>query len=435
MNRSLSANSLKCINIYFQVHQPRRLAKFQLSDIGTGISPFDDKLNAAIIKRIAEECYLPANRLLLTLIDKFPELRFTFSISGSALDQLLAYAPQVIKSFQKLAATGAVEFLGETYFNSLSYLIDRNEFVGQVNKHRSVIADLFGRRPTIFRNTDLLYCDSIGDAISDMGFEGVYIDGVERVLQGRTTNTVYNHPASNVLIFPRNYILSDDIAFRYSDASAKEGPLTVGKFVDRIRHNLRSEQFLSVGLAYETFGEHKKASVGIFDFLENVIAQIAAAKDMQFVTLKGASELLQPEGVITTQKMISWAGEKKDLSAWLGGELQKIAFDSLCRLYPRIKNIICSKLIKAYRHLTASDHFYYMSTNTGEDYAVVDAVNPYRSAHEAFKSYMNILADLELQISRSGKKTNYWGHGPETGVHSNQYAIPELEMRATRRKQ
>jgi alpha-amylase len=399
-----SPDSFKYVNLYFQVHQPKRLRRFLFSEIGSDISYFDDKLNAAIIKRIADECYIPANRLLMEVIEKFPQVKLTFSISGCALDQLTEYAPQAIKSFQELAATGSVEFLGETYFHSLAYLIDKTEFADQVNRHRKTIKDLFGVRPTIFRNTDLVYSNSIGQTVFDMGFKGAYIDGVEKGLNGRTSDGVYKHPTCNLALFPRDYRLSDDIAFRFSDRNWKEWPLTANKFASWLQAKTANEKFIALGLGYETFGEHKKASEGIFDFLRNLISRIAEAPDMRFIKLSEAGELLQPLGVISTEKMTSWADDEKDLSAWLGCEIQRIAFDALSKLYPMVKNSSNSKLMKEYRYLQCSDHFYYMSTKENQAGAVHDSVNHYHSSYEAFKNYLNIVNDLEVQVKNAAKK-------------------------------
>ena len=397
-------DSFRYVNIYFQVHQPKRLRRFQFSEIGSDISYFDDKLNAAIVKRIADECYIPANRLLMELIEKFPQVKLTFSISGSAIDQLSEYAPQAMKSFQELAATGSVEFLGETYFHSLAYLIDKTEFADQVNRHRKTISDLFGVRPTIFRNTDLLYSNGIGQTVFDMGFKGAYIDGVESLLKGRTSDGVYKHPTCNLTLFPRNYRLSDDIAFRFSDKNWTEWPLTADKFISWLRAKPANEKFIALGLGYETFGEHKKASEGIFNFLRDLISHIAEAPDMKLTKLSEVGDVLQPQGVISTEKMTSWSDDEKDLSAWLGGEIQRIAFDALSKLYPMVKNSSNSKLMKEHRYLQCSDHFYYMCTKENQAGAVHDSVNHYHSSYEAFKNYLNILNDLEVQIKNAAKK-------------------------------
>jgi alpha-amylase len=381
----------KYVNLYFQVHQPRRLKKFQFADIGSECSIFNDKLNAAIIKRTAEDCYLRANRLLMQLIYKYPQVKCTFSISGSTIDQLNEYAPQVITSFRELAATGSVEFLAETYFHSLSYFIDRDEFTNQVNGHRRKINDLFGQQPGIFRNTDLIYSDAIGKTISDMGFDGVYFDGAVGALKGQTCNNLYRHPDKNLILFPRNYNLSDAIAFGYSETFSPE------KFVSLVRSSARG-RFAGIGIGYETFGEHKKASSGIFSFLEGVVSLLAKSDDLDLITLQQAGRILPAKDVLSVEKITSWADQEKDLSAWLGNELQKMAFESLKKLYHVVRSTGNSRLLASYRYLQTSDHFYYMSTKGGRDQEVHDSANHYGSPYEAFRNYMNILSSFELTI-------------------------------------
>lgn len=384
----------KRVNLYFQIHQPRRLKKFHFSEIGSEDSIFNDKLNAAIIKKTAEECYLPANRLLLQLIDRYPQVKCTFSISGSALDQLSEYAPQVIASFQELAATGCIEFLAETYYHSLSYFIDREEFKNQINIHRRKTTDLFGQRPRIFRNTDLIYNDDIGRIAADLGFEGIYIEGTARVLDDRACNGLYRHAERDLIVFPRNYPLSDSIAFGYSNGSEL---LTPEKFISLIGDRAPGK-FVGIGIGYETFGEHKKASEGIFSFLEGLVTQLAKSDELQMSTLQDAATSLGVKEVVSVDGITSWADQEKDLSAWLGNDLQKIAFEYLKSLYDFSKGSGNSKLIASYRFLQNSDHFYYMSTKAGADQEVHDSANHFGSPYEAFRNYMNTLSNFELSI-------------------------------------
>ncbi len=395
MNASDTETS-KYVNLYFQVHQPRRLRRFQFSEIGSETSIFNDKLNAAIIKRTAEDCYLPANRLMFQLIRKYPQVKCTFSISGSVLDQLSEYAPQVITSFKELAATGSVEFLAETYFHSLSYFIDKDEFIDQINRHRRKIYDLFGQRPRFFRNTDLIYCDEIGRIVYDLGFEGIYVEGTNRLLIGRPGYNLYKHPDNDLVLFPRNYQLSDAIAFGYSEEGRS---LTPERFISLVR-NGGPGKFTGIGIGYETFGEHKKATDGIFSFLEGLIDQLARGDEFELTTLQKTATLIPPNNTIRVGDVISWADQEKDLSAWLGNELQKIAFESLKKLYRSVKSTGNSKLIASYRSLQTSDHFYYMSTKGIEDQAIHDFVNHYGSPYEAFRNYMNTLSNFELLVEK-----------------------------------
>ena len=397
-------NERQYLNLYFQVHQPRRLGKFQFFDVGSGTPYFDDGLNQQILCRIADACYLPANRMLLDLIGKYPELRVTFSISGVALEQFQLYAPSVIKSFRELAETGAVEFLGETYYHSLSYFIDRDEFVEQVQLHRQKVHELIGFYPRVARNTELIYSDDIGEAFADLDFDGVFIDGIQPVLNGKTANAVYRHPSKPLILFPRNFQLSDDIAFRYSDRSWSEWPLTAGKFGNWFGSIPSNEKFVCIGMDYETFGEHKRANSGIFGFLRDWITITIREGRFTFTTPSELSGQVHLPEVITTTKAISWADEARDLSAWLGNNMQRDAFESLYKFHRAIMESENESLINVYRHLQTSDHFYYMSTKQGHDGNVHQYFSPYRSPYEAFMNYMNVITDLELGLADSSSR-------------------------------
>jgi alpha-amylase len=300
----------------------------------------------------------------------------------------------VINSFKELAATGSVEFLAETYFHSLSYFIDKEEFIDQISRHRRKMNDLFERRPRFFRNTDLIYSDDIGRIVSDLGFEGMYVDGTDEMLKGRSCNNVYRHPNANLALFPRNYGLSDAIAFGHSEPGWS---LTPEHYLSLLR-NSGPGKFVGLGIGYETFGEHKKATDGIFAFLQGLIQQLATSGEFELISLQKAATLHSSKDTINVNGFTSWADQEKDLSAWLGNELQKIAFESLKRLYISVKSTGNSKLLASYRSLQTSDHFYYMSTKGIEDQAVHDFVNHYGSPYEAFRNYMNSLSNFELLV-------------------------------------
>jgi alpha-amylase len=417
MNSKASTELQQHLNLYFQVHQPRRLSKYQFFDIGSQTPWFDDALNKSIIRRVAHECYLPANKMLLRLIRKYPHLRITFSISGVALDQLQHYAPDVLESFRMLAATGAVEFLGETYYHSLSFLMEKDEFVHQVKQHRQKVVDLLGVLPMVFRNTELIYSDAIGKTVYDLGFDGIYLDGIERVLKGRPASKLYRHPESDLILFPRNYSLSDDIAFRYSDRSWAQWPLTPGKFVGWLNNIPADQNFISLGMDYETFGEHQKSNGGIFQFIEQSISTLAKLKRFRFTNPSEAIKSISADHTLSTAKMISWADEAKDLSAWLGNDLQRDAFDSLNKLHDAILDTDDADLINDYRYLQTSDHFYYMSTKKDADGNVHQYFSHYSSPYEAFMNYMNVLADLEFKLkdlTRGRKAVNSFTGDTET---------------------
>ncbi|MBT1686459.1 glycoside hydrolase family 57 protein [Dawidia soli] len=388
------------LNLYFQVHQPQRLNMFQFFDVGSGRGYFDDDLNGDIVSRLAERCYLPANALLLRLIDRHPEIKVTFSISGTALEQFERYTPKVLQSFRQLEETGSVEFLGETYYHSLACFLSPKEFALQIGRHQQKLGALIGASTTFFRNTELIYSDAIGKQVSELGFTGMYVEGCDRMLAGRTPNALYRHATEDLVLVPRNYRLSDDVAFRYSDKTWREWPLTGKKFASWLGRLPRHEKMVSLGMDYETFGEHTPHSTGIFTFLDDFITVMRKSRKFRFINPSEMASLLPVEHAAGAKEGVSWADEARDVSAWLGNAMQRDAFGSLERLHDAVMASDDVVLIDAYRHLQTSDHFYYMATKDGADDGVHRYFSPYTSPYEAFMNFMNILADLELRVGR-----------------------------------
>jgi alpha-amylase len=400
----------KCyLNVYFQVHQPRRLRPLGFFDIGSTDANFDDTLNKNIIRKVAKKCYQSVNLMLLELINQHPNLRVTFSISGVALEQLEKYCPAVIESFRMLASTNSVEFLGETYYHSLSSLIDKQEFAYQVTKHGETMERLLGVRPTVFRNTELIYSDRLAQMIHELGFKGTYIDGIEKILDQKSPNVLYKHPhASDFKLFLRNYRLSDDIAFRFSDKTWPEYPLTAKKYVSWLTQQKPSDgNLINLGMDYETFGEHQKKGTGVLKFLKDFLTTVATEKSIQMINPSETIRKLKAKEHISVPTHISWADRERDLSAWLGNDMQRDAFDSLNKLKLDVMKLNDTELINAWRYLQTSDHFYYMSTKVGDDGNVHRYFSPYPSPYEAFMNYMNVLSNLEYSIKQARKKAQY----------------------------
>ena len=397
--KSTTRDSKRYINFYFQVHQPRRLRRFQFFDIGSTSTYYDDTTNEEIIQRVAEQCYQPANEMLLRMLTRYPNIRITFSLSGTVIEQLKAFAPATLKSFKQLAYTGAVEFLGETYYHSLASMISREEFTDQVARHRQTIVNEFAYLPTVFRNTELLYSNAIGKLVSDLGFKGMYLDGIENVLHGRSANTIYRHPTVPLTLFPRNYQLSDDIAFRYSDQSWSEWPLTAQTFLSWVNHIPVGGNVVTLGMDYETLGEHQKNEGGIREFIERVLSRMAVEPRIVFANPSDIIERLSPNDVLSTKDIISWADHERDLSAWLGNDMQTDAFAWLKKIHQRILKTGNAQLLKDCRYLLTSDHFYYMSTKDGSDGDVHQYFSPYSSPYEAYMNFMNVLSDVEYRLN------------------------------------
>lgn len=399
MKTQSAKNEKKYLLLYFQVHQPRRLSPYPFFDIGSGGPYFDDELNASLIRSIGHNSYLPANLLLLGLIHNYPSLRITFSISGIALEQLEHYAPAVLESFRMLASTGAVEFLSETYFHSLASVHQTEEFARQVKKHSRKINELLGVRPTVFRNSELIYSDQLGEKVRQLGFRGVFLEGAGQVLQGKSPAHLYTHPEhDDFFLFPRHARLSDDIAFRFADRQWGENPLTAGQYLGWLKAMPARNTLINLGMDYETFGEHIKKESGIFSFLEEWLSRIATDKCFTMVTPSEAIATIPAEGRLSSPQFTSWADHERDLSAWQGNDMQREAFYTMMALEPEVDGF--PDLKAAWRYLQTSDHFYYMSTKQNSDGSVHAYFSPYPSPHEAFINYMNVLADLEMSLKK-----------------------------------
>ncbi len=391
---------------YFQVHQPYRLKHYRVLDIHKEDNYFDDSLNAEVMQKVARKCYLPANNLILKLIRQYEgKFKIAYSISGVTIEQFKKYAPEVLDSFKELAATGMVEFLCETYYHSLASLYDTEEFLEQVQQHRDMINKEFGQNPTVFRNTELIYQDRLSDLIYEEGFKVILTEGVDRILKWRSPLYAYKNYSKTINLLLKYYMLSDDIAFRFSNRSWPEYPLTVDKFIHWVNHLTLGEKsgknlFLNLFMDYETFGEHQWEETGIFEFVANLPAGVLKHSDLGFAHPSQCYELsnYQQES-ISFPEPVSWADQERDISAWVENDMQQNAITTIYELLNRIKVKGRTDLLEPARLLTTSDHFYYMCTKYFQDGDVHKYFSPYNSPEQAYIYYINALADLEERIN------------------------------------
>ena len=343
---------------------------------------------------------MPANQIIYDLIQSSEgKFRVAFSISGVALDQLEQHAPEVIESFRKLAKTGAVEFLSETYAHSLSSIVDEKEFKNQVTQHRKRIEVLFGQKPKTFRNTELIYSDDLGELIYSMGYKTVIAEGAKAVLGWKSPNFVYHSALNpNLKLLLKNDKLSDDIAFRFSNYNWSEYPLVADKFIDWIQKTPEKEQVINLFMNYETFGNLQPKESGIFEFLK-ALPKFAFKKGIEFSTPSEVSSLVKATGPIGVPNPTSWTDEERDLSAWLGNDLQQEAFNKLYSVAERVRMSKDRRLQLDWNYLQSSDHFYYMSTKSFSDGGLYRYFSPYESPFEAFINYMNVLSDFMERVN------------------------------------
>jgi alpha-amylase len=381
--------------IYCQVHQPYRVNRYRVFDVGSGREYFDEERNRAILRRVADKCYLPATRLLTEAVRRSGgRFKLALSLSGTVLEQLAAWAPDALDAFRELAEAGA-EILGETYYHSLAALTDPGEFATQAALHRDAIARIFGRRPTVFRNTELIYDDAIGPMVRRLGYRAMLVEGAERVLGWRSPNYVYEAAsAPGLCLLPRNYRLSDDVGFRFSNRDWDGWPLTAERWAAWIAGS--GGQSAHLFLDYETFGEHQWEETGIFEFLRHLPGELER-HGLRCVT---PSELAEraPVGRLSFPTPTSWADVERDTSAWLGNRMQRAAHERLYRIGREVRALADAARLAEWRRLTTSDHCYYMCTKWFADGDVHKYFNPYESPYDGFVAYMNVLSDLEAGL-------------------------------------
>ncbi|MBR2369722.1 MAG: glycoside hydrolase family 57 protein [Paludibacteraceae bacterium] len=382
---------MKQICLYFEVHIPYTLKRYRFFEIGNDHYYYDDFANEERVRYLAEKSFLPANKILLDLIKKLGNaFSCTFSLSGSAIEQLEQYAPEVIDSFQELAETGRVEFLAEPYGHSMVSLYDENEFERQVQKHSAKIKELFGKKPTSFRNTDFIYSDEIGEKVASMGYKTMLMEGAKHILGWRSPNYVYSHAyLPKLKLLARNFVMSNHVTFEFSNTSWSEFPLTADKYVDWILASPEGENIFNIWMGYDTFGVVQKDYTGIFEFLK-ALPQIAVNRGVGFVR---PSDLAKEEAVaaLSAPYPLSWQGEEKDLSIMLGNQLQEEAIAKLYSVTERVNLCKEKNLKRDWLHIQCADYFRYMSfkSNWG---------STFESPYDAFINYMNILSDFLLRV-------------------------------------
>ncbi len=386
------------ICFYFQVHEPIIIKKFRIFDIGNKDDYFDDENTKDSFSRVSKRCYLPMNKLLLELIEKNEgKFKVTFSISGIAIELMEKYEPEVLESFKRLAQTGSVEFLSETYYHSLSFLYSKEEFKEQIEKHRELIKKHFNFEPKVFRNTELIYTNELASFVEDMGYKGILAEGFDNVLGNKSPNVLYNAKDSKgeITLFTKNYKLSDDIQYRFSNRKWSEWPLTTDKYTSWINRLEEAEEIINLFMEYETFGEKNLEDTGIINFIKKLPEKLLIDNKNYFVTPSEAINIFTKKEELDVPFLLSWMDKERDISPWIGNKMQKEANREIFELEKEIKELNDDNLLDTWRKLTTSDHFYYMSTKYQED---DNLNNPYGSPYDAYIYFMNILNDLVLRI-------------------------------------
>ena len=420
---------MKSICFYFQIHQPFRLKTYRFLDIGNDHYYYDDFANDEIITRIAQRSYLPACETLKEMFATYgKKFKVAFSISGIALEQIELYVPELIDALKELVQTGNVEFLTETYAHSLSSLADPEEFRLQVKEHSDKIYQLFGQRPKVLRNTELIYSDDISQLFYSMGYKGMITEGAKHILGWKSPNYVYSSAAAPKLkLLLKNSKLSDDISFRFNNTEWPEYPLTADKYINWIADLPEEEQIINLFMNFETLGELQPRESGIFEFMK-ALPRFAFEKNIGFITPSEAIAKMKSVSELAVPFPMSWADEARDTSAWLGNDLQNEAFNKLYSIAERVRLCSDRRLKQDWMYLQASDHFYYMCTKHLDDGAVHSHYSPYESPFTAFTNYMNVLADFIVRVEEQYPLTieNEELNALLTTIRNQEHEIAEL---------
>jgi alpha-amylase len=395
---------MKSVCFYFQVHQPYRVKRYRVFDIGNDPEYFNDRSdtdlnNRRIIEKVARKSYIPATKALIEMLRRHPEMRVSFSFSGIALEQLERYVPEAIELFKELIDTGRAEVLGETYYHTLAFFYSPGEFEQQVAKHRDLIRRLFGVWPRVFRNTELSYRNDLAEWAERSGYIGILAEGWDPILGWRSPNYVYKPKGvANTRLLLKNYRLSDDVAFRFSSRDWSEWPLTAEKFAEWIR--AAEGETINLFMDYETFGEHQWEDTGIFAFLDALPAAVYRTPDTHFRTPSEVIQSYEPRDEVDVPHILTWADTDRDLTAWVGNPMQKAAIENVYALEAAVRGANDHKLLDDWRKLQTSDHFYYMCTKWSADGDVHAYFSPYESPYDAYIAYMNALSDLRLRVNK-----------------------------------
>jgi alpha-amylase len=397
--------SKRGITLYLHVHQPLRVREYSVFDTSVDHNYFVDpdplsgRNNEKIFRKVADKSYQPMNALLEKLLHQHEDFKVSLSITGTFIEQAEQWAPDVIESFKRLVDTGRVEIVSETYHHSLAFFYSRTEFEKQVEMHRDKIRELFGVETTVFRNTELAYNDQLAQWADGYGFKGILAEGWDPVLDWRSPNFVYQPEGTeNIALLLKNYRLSDDLAFRFSNKSWQEWPLTADKYTEWASESIKDQPLINLFMDYETFGEHQWADTGIFTFFEEFVDRWLQNPENTFYTVSGAIEANEPAGVLSMPSTVTWADSERDLTAWMGNSMQQEALTHLYALEKDILRTEDAELIADWRKLQTSDHAYYMCTKWFTDGDVHAYFSPYESPYDAFLYYLNVIRDLRWRL-------------------------------------
>jgi alpha-amylase len=393
------------IVLYLHVHQPLRIRQYSVFDTANSHDYYNehtydnDRNNERVMRKVADKSYRPMIALLEKMLDQHPDFHLSLSITGTFIEQAQMWVPDVIDGFKRLVDTGKVEIVAETYYHSLAFFYSRKEFENQVAAHQAKIQEVFGVQTQVFRNTELAYNDELAVWADQQGFKGILAEGWDPILQWRSPNHVYRPTGTkNIALLLKNYHLSDDLAFRFSDKDWAQWPLNADTYTDWANASIADQPLVNLFMDFETFGEHQWADTGIFDFFESFVGKWLSNPNNTFYTVSGAIDAFEPAGEISMPHTVTWADTERDLTAWLGNTMQQEALRHIYSLEEDVLRTGDLQLISDWRKLQTSDHVYYMCTKWFSDGDVHAYFSPYESPYDAFLYFINVVRDIRWRL-------------------------------------
>ena len=388
---------MKTICLYFEIHQIVHLKRYRFFDIGTDHYYYDDYENERSIRDIAERSYIPALNTIGEMIKENGQyFRVAFSLSGVGMEQLELYAPEVLDKLVELNKTGCVEFLAEPYPHGLSSLKDKATFAANVKEQCDKMVEYFGKRPTVLRNSSLIYSDDIGQQAAEMGFKGMLTEGAKHVLGWKSPQYVYNCAlAPNLKLLLRDINLSDDISLRFNNSDWEGYPLFADQYISRIAQFPEQERVVNIFMELSALGIAQPLSSNILDFL-HALPRFAKQQNITFSTPSEICDQFESVGDLNVPDTLSWVDEERDVSSWLGNAMQREAFNKLYSVTDRVRIANDPQVNQDFNYLQASNNFRFMSTkpsHVGLDRGI------YSSPFDAFTNYMNILGDFINRVN------------------------------------
>ena len=388
---------MKTVCLYFEIHQNIHLKRYRFFDIGTDHYYYDDYENERSITETAEHSYIPALQALIEMAHRYGDyFKCAFSLSGTAIELLEQYSPEVLELLDELNQTGCVEFLAEPYSHGFSSIKSPECFRQEVERVSKKIKSLFGKAPKVLRNSCLMYSDEIGELVADMGFKGMLAEGAKQTLGWKSPHFVYHccrNPKLKLLL--RDPSLSEDINYRFNDRSWSEYPLFAETYADWIAQQPADEPVVNLFMELCALGMFQPLSSNILEFFKALPEQLRQ-RGITFSTPSEICDNVKSVGPLMVEYPTTWVDEERDLSPWLGNVMQQEALEKLYSVADRVRIAGDKRLLQDWDYLQASNNLRFISTKASS-YGGYRGI--YSSPYDAFTNYMNILGDFITRVN------------------------------------